>query len=109
MKKIKLNYHDRLTIAENGLIGIEAVIINASDRSLIGMQGKIIDETLNTIKIRTKTGDKTVQKSNVLLKLSYKKPILVDGKDLIQRPEERIKKWWRKLKPRRRAHVRKNV
>ncbi len=106
MKKIKLSYHDRKVIAENGLIGIRATVVNSNDRSLVGKSGKVLDETMNTLKLETKDGDITIQKSIVTLKLGYKLPILVDGKELLQRPEERIKKWWRKLKYRRRAHDR---
>ncbi len=99
MQKTKLNSHEMFIIAKNGLIGFEAEIVNASDRSLMGLKGKIIDETLKTITLETRNGRKIVPKDIVTLSIAFPDgKVIVNGKDLLQRPEERIKKWWRKIK-----------
>ncbi len=60
------------------------------------IEGVVIDETKNTLKI---LGDKlyTVPKDQVEIAFEVgDKEIMVDGKELIGRPEMRLKKRWRK-------------
>ncbi len=98
MQRTKLNYREMMDIAR-GLIGREAEIIKSNDRSLLGLKGQIIDETLNTLVILTENGRKTIPKNVVTLKIWLPSGVAtVEGKEIIQRPEERIKKWWRKIK-----------
>lgn len=73
------------------LIGLDVKIIGSKNRSNIGIKGKIIDETRNSMVIKTDNGDKMVLKENVVLELTNK-GLMVDGKMLAGRPEERIKK-----------------
>ena len=92
MQKIKLNYHEMMDIAR-GIIGREAEVINSNNRSLMGIKGEIIDETLKTIVILTKNGRKVVPKDEVVLKVNLPSGyVTVEGKMIMQRPEERIKK-----------------
>jgi RNase P/RNase MRP subunit p29 len=76
------------------LIGEDTEIVKSSQREQSGMQGKIIDETLNTIIIETKNGVKTIQKNAVTLKIKGEE---IKGSELLFRPEDRIKKYWRKF------------
>jgi ribonuclease P protein subunit POP4 len=64
--------------------------------SLIGKQvkinhieGKIIDETKNTITIQTKENQKIFEKNTIKLIINNQE---IDGKSLIGRPEDRIKR-----------------
>ena len=52
-------------------------------------EGRIIDETKNTITIKTEDGEKKVLKQNAKIEINGK---LIDTKKLTKRPEERIKK-----------------
>ena len=98
MQKIKLNYREMMDIAR-GIIGRDAEVVNSNNRSLVGIKGEIIDETLKTIVILTKNGKKTIPKNEVTLKIWLPSgEITVEGKTIMQRPEERIKKWWRKIR-----------
>ena len=75
------------------LIGLKVEIVDAENKSLIGIKGKIIDETKYLLKIKTSKGEKRILKKQVTLKLPYKSKILeVQGKLLVGRPYERIKK-----------------
>ena len=51
-------------------------------------EGKIIDETKNTIIIKTKEGKKKILKNNAKIEIRGK---IMNGKKLTKRPEDRIK------------------
>ena len=70
------------------LIGLNITVINSKNKSNIGLTGKIIDETKNTITIKIKGSTKKIIKNNVELEIDGKK---IDGKKLAVRPEERLK------------------
>jgi|TARA_Y100000310_G_scaffold159627_1_gene159241 ribonuclease P protein subunit POP4 len=75
------------------LIGLTMEITEAKNKSLIGLKGKIIDETRNMLTLDTKKGIKKLIKSQVKLKMKFKnKNIEIDGRLLVNRPEDRIKK-----------------
>lgn len=86
-------------LAENELIGLECEVVNSSQRSLVGMKGKIVDETLNTLLLDTQNGEKKIQKKSVVLEIKFpRKNVVIKGKDLMQRPHERLRKLWRKIR-----------
>ena len=71
-------------------IGTEMEIIDSKNTSLIGLKGKISDETKNMF-IMDK--GKRIIKSQCIFKMRInKKNSNIDGKDLVGRPEDRIKK-----------------
>ncbi|MAF99257.1 MAG: ribonuclease P [Nanoarchaeota archaeon] len=71
-----------------GLIGKQVKIVQSSNPSDVAIEGIIVDETKNTIKIKQEKMTKTIMKKNVTIELDGK---LIDGKTLLKRPEERIK------------------
>ena len=80
------------------LIGKNVEVVEADNKDLNGITGKIIDETRNTFVVDTHNGEKTLVKDQVTLKMEHKgNTYEVNGKLLVNRPEERIKKV-RKLK-----------
>jgi len=80
-------------ILQGELIGLYAEVVDAKNKTNIGIKGEITDETKNMITI----GGKNLIKSQVTLTIQLKgKKVQVDG-DLLQgKPEERIKKTGRK-------------
>ena len=52
----------------NLIIGSNIKIIDSKNKTLIGLKGKIIDQTKNTIKLETKKGMKKIILSHVKLK-----------------------------------------
>ena len=76
------------------LIGLEVEIIESSNKDQIGLKGIVIDETYNIIKIKTKQGEKSIPKNIILFKFTLPngEKVKVDGKLLLARPEDRIKK-----------------
>lgn len=82
-----------LKMIEKGeFIGNTIKIINSTNKSLIGIEGKIIDETKNTFTIKTIKGEKKVLKDQIefiLMSSDIKEKI--NGKRITKRPEDRIK------------------
>jgi ribonuclease P protein subunit POP4 len=84
--------HSTIEIVKAELIGKEAAIVDAKNRANIGIKGRIIDETRNTITIDTKSGKKRVIKQNITIEITHdNKKVRIDGKMLSAAPEERIK------------------
>ena len=74
------------------LIGLTVEVVSSKNKTLLGLKGKIIDETRNTITIQGEKVKK-ILKSHVTLKINGK---LVEGKNIQKRPEDRIK--WKNKK-----------
>jgi ribonuclease P protein subunit POP4 len=67
-------------------------VLNDSNPSTIDIRGKVVDETKNMIIIQN-TGLKRVAKKNATFKFSLDGyAVKVEGKTLIGRPEDRVKK-----------------
>ncbi len=82
-------------LVRHELIGLDVKIDKAANPEQKGMKGKVIDESYNTITLET-AGDneKTIVKKDCIFifKLPDKTKVMVDGKLLVSRPEDRIKK-----------------
>jgi len=78
------------------LIGLNARV-SGKIHSGYNCQGEIVDETKNTLQIKTAKDKKIVPKNAVLLELKIPKncQVRVDGKLLVSRSEDRIKKKYR--------------
>ena len=72
------------------LIGENIEITKSTNKSQLGLQGQVIDETKNTIKIQTKQGKKTVLKSTIDFEIKNKK-ITIKGNTIKKRTEDRLK------------------
>jgi len=74
------------------LIGVKIKVVNSSNKSLIGIEGKVIDETKNTLTIEKNDKEKKIIKSQSKFEIMYKgKKFHIDGKILVARPEDRLK------------------
>ncbi len=89
--------HSPKNIIFHELIGLYVKVLRHNDSSLVGLEGIVIDETKNTLKLRIDNKTKTILKKGALLlfKLSDKVEVLVNGEQILGRPEERLKsiKW----------------
>ena len=75
------------------LVGLNIKVIDSKNKDNKGIEGKIIDETKNTITIMHKSKKKLLFKNNIKFETTIEnKKIEVDGKVLAKRPEERIKR-----------------
>lgn len=76
------------------LIGLNVKIIESSDKSLIGLSGRIMNETKNTLGIKTLRGARIIPKKNVKLQISFQDDanVILHCKEIAYRPEDRIEK-----------------
>ncbi|MEM2865622.1 MAG: ribonuclease P protein component 1 [Candidatus Hadarchaeales archaeon] len=76
------------------LIGLEVEVLESRDPGLKGLRGRVVDETKNMLKIRVGGKVKSVPKSIVYLRfvLPEGEEVRVEGKRLVARPEERVRK-----------------
>ena len=70
-------------------IGKNVEIIDSSNKDLIGIKGKIVDETKNMFEIEINNNTKKVQKKICKFKF-LPENLVVEGKIINCRPEERI-------------------
>ena len=77
-------------MAKFPLIGLEVLVTNSKNPSVLGVRGTIINETKNTLVIETTEGKKTFIKNQVTLKV-MKSGEIIKGTKIVGRPEERIK------------------
>lgn len=82
-------------IVRHELVGLETEIASSSNPVSVGMKGKVVGESRNTISIETAQGiTKTAIKDQCvfLFTLQSGEKVKVDGKLLVARPEDRVKK-----------------
>ncbi len=72
------------------LIGKEIEVIDSKNKSNLGIKGKVVDETKNTISVFCDEETKTLMKSNITFKIKETN-FIIEGKEITKRPEERIK------------------
>lgn len=77
------------------LIGLKIKIKKSTDPTQIGLKGRVIDETYKTFKIETEEGKEKIVPKDInvfVFTLPNGKKVEIDGKILVGRPEDRIKK-----------------
>ncbi len=85
------------TLAAHELIGLDVRIAASTDEGRKGIKGTVIDETKNVLDIQTRQGIKRIPKKEAEFEFMLgKEKALLNGSNLIARPEDRIKLFWRK-------------
>ena len=79
-------------LIKHELIGLKVEVEKSSNKSQIGIKGVVVNETKNTLIIKTKENEKRIQKKNAtfVFKIPGHK-VRVDGNRIVARPEDRIK------------------
>jgi ribonuclease P protein subunit POP4 len=86
-------------IMKHELVGLQAEITHSSHGDLEGIKGKVVNETKKTLTIEDGEGnEKIIPKGSVTLRFTLPEGITVEieGKIIVSRPEDRIKKRFRK-------------
>ncbi|MEM7816118.1 MAG: ribonuclease P protein component 1 [Candidatus Aenigmatarchaeota archaeon] len=84
-------------IVRHELIGLLAKVANSKNSHLVGIEGKVVGESRNMLVIETKSGEKSVPKDICVFSfLVNGKWVRVDGSLLVSRPEDRVKKKFKK-------------
>jgi len=81
-------------IVQQELIGLDAKVVRSSHPGYVGVSGRVLDETRNTIMILHENKKKIIIKSTAVFHFTMPDGTIVeiDGKTIIGRPENRIKK-----------------
>jgi ribonuclease P protein subunit POP4 len=79
-------------VIRHELIGLDVLVVHASNPACQGITGQIVDETKNMLVIRTGTGLKRVQKNTGVFRLTLPDGTLVEvqGSVLVMAPEKRL-------------------
>jgi ribonuclease P protein subunit POP4 len=78
-------------ITSHEFIGLHTEITQSSNPQIIGLNGRIIDETKSMFTINTMNGTKSIAKSKNSWKFSIEdKEIVIDGSKIAKRPFDRI-------------------
>jgi ribonuclease P protein subunit POP4 len=82
------------TIIRREFIGLEAEVVNSPQSSYVGIKGRVLDETRNTLVILHKKEKKTVVKETAVFHFTIPDgtAVEIDGKTIVGKPEDRIKK-----------------
>jgi ribonuclease P protein subunit POP4 len=86
-------------IFRHELVGLPIEVAESSHSGYKGIKGKVVDETKNTIKIEDDQGNEKIIPKKVAtfhFKLQDGSIIEINGKIIAIRPENRIKKRYRK-------------
>ncbi|RME55512.1 ribonuclease P protein subunit [Candidatus Woesearchaeota archaeon] len=85
--------HKLSDVLKHEFVGREIEIISCTNPSLVGKKGVVVDETKNTFTIDEKGTFKKVLKSHIIFRTKFQGKVLeIDGKELVFRPEDRIKR-----------------
>jgi len=81
-------------VLQQELIGLNAKVVRSSHPSYMGIEGRVLDETRNTILILHKNKKKIIIKNTSVFNFTMPDGTIleIDGKAIIGRPEDRIKK-----------------
>lgn len=86
-------------IFRHELVGLGVEVVLSQHNELTGIKGQVIDETRNTIRVEVSDGsEKTIPKAVATFRFTLPDGGLVDldGRIIVARPEDRIKKKFRK-------------
>ncbi|MEE8168016.1 MAG: ribonuclease P protein component 1 [Candidatus Hydrothermarchaeales archaeon] len=90
MTEIKIKPRD---LIRHELIGLQCRVLDATDPSIVGCEGEVVDETRNMLILKNDVRERKIPKKDAtfLFALPGRK-VKVKGKLLVARPEDRIKK-----------------
>lgn len=87
------------SILRSELIGLNVKVVDSSHPGYVGISGKVMDETRNTLTILHNGKRKVVVKDVAVFHFTMPDGTVVeiDGKVIVGRPEDRLKKRIRRL------------
>ncbi|MFH1664013.1 MAG: ribonuclease P protein subunit [archaeon] len=95
-------FEEKYRITEENILahelnGLKAEVKKSSDKKKEKISGKVVKETKNLFVLETKKGEKRIPKKETEIEFEVKgKKIKVKGKNIMFKPEDRIKMFWRK-------------
>jgi ribonuclease P protein subunit POP4 len=86
-------------IVQHEFIGLETAVVNSSNPAMVGISGRVINETRNTFAIKQDNKMKVIAKDTSIFDFIFTDGTIVEieGKVIMGRPESRLKKRPRRL------------
>ena len=86
-------------IVQQEFIGLNAEVVKSSNPTHVGISGKVVDETRNVLVLLHQNEKKSIIKNVAVFDFTMPDGAVVeiDGKVIVGRPEDRIKKRLRRL------------
>ena len=86
-------------VVQHEFIGLEAKVVKSLNPDVVGIKGRVVDETRNTFAILHNENRKVVIKDTAVFEFVMPDGtvIEIDGKQVMGRPEDRIRKHPRRL------------
>jgi ribonuclease P protein subunit POP4 len=79
-------------LVNHELIGLQTQVVRSTNNSIVGLTGKIVDETKSTFTIQTAHGLKMIPKQHNTWKFTLnEQELLIDGNIIAKRAEDRLK------------------
>ncbi len=79
-------------LVKHELIGLEARVVEATDPGHLGLEGKVVDETRNTLVLEVSGRELTIPKEGSAFLFRLEEDVLIQGSRLLYKPEDRIKR-----------------
>jgi len=86
--------HTRRNILYHELIGLDVEVVEYPDTKLVGLRGRVVDETYKTLLIETSDGRlvRVLKEHGVFRFITpHKLRVIVKGYKILDRPEDRLK------------------
>ena len=85
-------------LVRHELIGLKAEVVESTNPKNVGIAGKVINETWNTLVLSKPDGKevKLIKEENIFVFSLGGQKVRIEGKVLVARPEDRIKKKFKK-------------
>lgn len=79
-------------LVNNELIGLQTQVVESTNKFIVGLEGKIVDETKSMFTLQTMHGFKMIPKQHSIWKFTLNgQDLLIDGNIIAKRPEDRLK------------------
>jgi ribonuclease P protein subunit POP4 len=87
------------SIVQHEFIGLETKVVKSTNPHLVGISGKVINETRNTFTVLSGDEKKVIVKDTAVFEFALpdRTVVEIDGKVVMGRPEDRLKKRPRRL------------
>lgn len=82
------------SVVQYEFIGLETTVVKSSNPDVVGLSGKVVEETRNTLTILQDNTENVIVKDTSVFEfvLPDKTVVEIDGKVVLGRPEDRLKR-----------------
>ncbi|HKZ89983.1 MAG TPA: ribonuclease P protein subunit [Thermoplasmata archaeon] len=81
-----------MSLRKDELIGLRVRVVRATDPGLVGVEGRVVDETRNLLVVEAEGREKRIAKQGTRFRFDVRGSVDIEGDDIRFRPEDRIKK-----------------